>query len=155
MNPGEGQAYPGAKPPPSSVGDKVEGKVFYGQPGSTFIYSDGTVHVFSPGANVITDSEKIKQMSGAADKPSGQIHTRHPVEEVVVRKDKLVEAREAILNDPNNLKAAAGDPRIAALLEKAKEQAGIHAGTQPVPVLGAVTTADLTKASAQSDSKKA
>jgi len=152
MNPNDGQAFPGAKPPPSSTGKETEGKVFYGQPGSTFIYSDGTVHVFQPGANIITDSEKIKQMDGAADKPSGLIHTRHPVEEVVVRKDKLAEAREAILNDPNNQKAAQHDPRVAELLEKAKLQAAANNASNPVPPLGAVNTTALADATADSNS---
>lgn len=152
MNPGEGQAFPGAKPPPSSVGNEVAGKIFYGHPGSTFIYSDGTVHVFSPGANIITDSEKIRQMTGAADKSSGSIHTRHPVEEVMVKGDKLTEARNAILADPNNLKAAQSDPRVAELLEKARKQAESNAASQSIPPLGATTTADIAKAAAGSNS---
>jgi len=132
-----------------------EGVVFYSNtPGSTYIYTDGTIEIFGPGGNLVCDEEKIRQLRTAADRTAGLIHTREPVVEVMVTKNKLEEAREAIIKHAANQQAAVANPRIQALLDKAKAAAlpPLATASQHVPPLGASTTTSIASGAKDSNS---
>lgn len=144
--------------PRSSVGEQMpdgEGKWFYSNtPGSTYIYTDGAIEIFKVDGNFITDKERIRQLNTAADRSGGLIHTRVPVEEVMVRPDKLAEARQAILDHASNKSRAASDPRLAELLRKAEEQSRQQASQKQAAAapLGATSTAGIAAGAADSNS---